>query len=264
MDILESFYTDYDEDARLLERDGSVEFLTTMKYIREIIGNEKKKILDIGAGTGRYSIALEKEGHLVDAIEYTKHNADIMRSKMDDSGAVILYQGTALDLSKLEDECYDITLMFGPMYHLFDKSEKLLALEEAIRVTKNGGYILVAYCMNEATVIQSAFLKEKIKKCFENHIMTDTFKYIAKDVFSLMRIEEIDEINSHFDNICREKIVATDGAAVYIRDCLEQMDEETFDLFMKYHFSICERMDLIGATNHSLDILRKSGSNSEI
>lgn len=263
MDTIEKFYTDYDEEARLAEKDGRVEFLTTMKYIREIAGTEKKRILDIGAGTGRYSIALEKEGHLVDAVEYTKHNADMMRSKMDDSGSIILYRGTALDLSKLEDECYDITLIFGPMYHLFDKSEKLLALKEAIRVTKNGGYILVAYCMNEATVIQSAFQKGKIKECLKNHMMTDTFKYIAKDVFSLMRIEDIDELNTHFDNICRERIVATDGAAIYMRDCLEQMDEETFELFMKYHFSVCERMDLIGATNHCLDVLKKCGSSRD-
>lgn len=261
MDILEEFYTDYDEDARLLKRDGTVEFLTTMKYIREIIGTDKKKILDIGAGTGRYSMALEKEGHLVDAIEYTRHNVGIFHSKMNDSSSINLYHGTALDLSKFEDECYDVTLLFGPMYHLFDESEKLLAFEEAIRVTKNGGYILVAYCMNESTVIQSAFLKGKIKNCIENHIMTDDFKYIAKDVFSLMRLEDIDKLNAQFDNISREKIIALDGAAVYIRDSLEQMDEETFELFIKYHFSVCERMDLIGATNHSLDILKKRRSN---
>lgn len=257
MDQLEEFYTDYDEDARLVERDGHVEFLTTMKYIREAIGTGKKKILEIGAGTGRYSLALEKEGHLVDAVEYTKHNTDIMRSKIDDSSSIILYQGNALDLSKLEDDCYDITLLLGPMYHLFEESDKLLALKEAIRVTKNGGYILVAYCMNEASVIQSAFLLGQIEDSIENQILTEDFRYTAKDVFSLMRIEDIDKLDAHFDNICREKIVATDGAAIYIRDCLEQMDEKTFELFIKYHFSTCERMDLIGATNHCLDILKK-------
>ena len=42
-----------------------------------------------------------------------------------------------------------------------------------------------------------------------------------------------------------------------MRECVDSMDEKIFDIWMKYHLTICERMDLIGATNHSLDILRK-------
>ena len=37
----------------------------------------------------------------------------------------------------------------------------------------------------------------------------------------------------------------------------EEMDEETFEKWLSYHFETCERQDLIGATNHALDILRK-------
>ena len=55
----------------------------------------------------------------------------------------------------------------------------------------------------------------------------------------------------------RVKLVATDGASRYIREYLEEMDEETFGKWLSYHFVTCERQDLIGATNHSLDILRK-------
>ena len=38
---------------------------------------------------------------------------------------------------------------------------------------------------------------------------------------------------------------------------LEEMDDETFEKWLSYHFATCERQDLIGATNHALDILRK-------
>ena len=38
-----------------------------------------------------------------------------------------------------------------------DIFEKLKALSEAVRVTRPNGYILVAYCMNEPTVIQYVF-----------------------------------------------------------------------------------------------------------
>ena len=73
----------------------------------------------------------------------------------------------------------------------------------------------------------------------------------------MIRLEEIDELNAHFPDIKRVKIIAADGATNYMRECIDGMDKATFDVWMKYHFSICERMDLIGATNHSLDILQK-------
>ena len=78
------------------------------------------------------------------------------------------------------------------------------------------------------------------------------------EMVRLEEIDEIDEIDASFKNIQREKIIAADGATNYMRECVDAMDEKTFEIWMKYHLSICERMDLIGATNHSLDILRKN------
>lgn len=64
MNYLENYYANYDEEGRLASKHGQVEFLTTMKYIHKFIsGTEKKKILEAGAGTGRYSIVLAREGH---------------------------------------------------------------------------------------------------------------------------------------------------------------------------------------------------------
>lgn len=80
----------------------------------------------------------------------------------------------------------------------------------------------------------------------------------AKDLFEMVRLEEIDELDASFTNIQRGKIIAADGETNYMRECVDAMDERTFEIWMKYHLSICERMDLIGATNHSLDVLRKN------
>jgi ubiquinone/menaquinone biosynthesis C-methylase UbiE len=59
------------------------------------------------------------------------------------------YQGNALNLKRFEANNFDMTLLFGPMYHLLNFEDKVKALSEAKRVTKPGGIILVAYCMNE-------------------------------------------------------------------------------------------------------------------
>ena len=59
MDYLDQYYSSYREDERLTVRHGQVEYLTTMKYIRETLQDDKEKsILEIGAGTGRYSVTL--------------------------------------------------------------------------------------------------------------------------------------------------------------------------------------------------------------
>ena len=262
MNHLENYYSNYDEEGRLLIRHGQVEYLTTMKYIHDVIGTDKKKILEVGAGTGRYSIALAKEGHTVDALEYTFHNLEIMNSKIEGIENITTHHGTALDLSRFEDETFDITLVLGPMYHMYTKADKEKVLEEAIRVTKKGGYILVAYIMNEATIVQYAFKSDSslnIWELLKNNMLTEDFHCLSeeKDLFEMVRLEEINDLNSKFSEIERIKIIAADGATNYMRECIDEMDDETFEVWMKYHFATCERQDLIGATNHSLDILKK-------
>ena len=54
------------------------------------------------------------------------------------------------------------------------------------------------------------------------------------------------------------KLISTDGATNYQRAMVDEMDDETFRKWLEYHFAICERQDLIGASHHTLDILRKN------
>ena len=42
-----------------------------------------------------------------------------------------------------------------------------------------------------------------------------------------------------------------------MRKIINKMDEETFEIYYKYHLSICEREELLGASSHVLDILKK-------
>ena len=224
MNYIEEYYTNYDEDGRLLSNHGQVEYRTTMKYIHEVAENiGAKKILEVGAGTGRYSIALAKEGFEVDAVELTDHNLQILNSKLEGMQNIRTYQGNALDLSLFSDESFDITLVLGPMYHLYTKEDKLQALKEAVRVTRKGGYILVAYCMNEATMIQFTFKQGNIWDLVDNNMLSDSFRCLseAKDLFEMVRLEEIDELDASFANIQREKIIAADGATNYMRECVD-------------------------------------------
>lgn len=259
MNDLENYYNTYNEDGRLLSRHGQVEYLTTMKYIRESIENTSDPaILEIGAGTGRYSVTLAKQGYRVTAVELIAHNLEILKSKLSDGDPITAIQGNALDLSVLSDNSFDLTMLLGPMYHLYTKADKLQALSEAVRVTKPGGRILVAYCMNEPTVIQYVFGMNKLREVMELQMLTSDWHCISepKDLFELVRTEDIAALNAPFP-VKRLKLVASDGATNYKREYIDAMDDETFAKWMDFHFAICERQDLIGASHHTLDILQK-------
>lgn len=254
---------------RFDSRHGQVEYRVSMKYIHmyldeaaaRIAGEEagaarsQVRLLDIGAGTGRYSVALAEEGYDVTAVELVRYNLGVLKKK---ASSVKAMQGNAMNLKKLESDSFDVTLLFGPMYHLFGFEDKRKALHEAKRVTKPGGVILVAYCMNEYGVITYGFKERHVLECMEQKRFTDDFQTISspETIYDYMRIEDINALNEA-EGLERIRIISPDGPANYIRPFLNQLSEEEFELFVRYQMAVCERADLIGAGAHTTDILRK-------
>lgn len=255
---LTEYYNNYDEDGRLTSKHGQVEFLTTMKYINRFL-KKGMRILEVGAGTGRYSLEIAEKGFQVNAIELIQHNIDILKSKITENYNIDVRQGNAINLSCYDNETFDITLVLGPLYHLFNEEDKKQAISEAIRVTKKEGIVFVSYCMNEATIVGWGFQKGNILEGIQSGIVDgDTFKCLSNPslLFEMYRKEEIDELMSSYDTE-RLHFVATDLLTNHMRNTIDEMDEKMFETYLKYHFSICERTDLIGITHHSLDIFRK-------
>lgn len=255
---LTQYYGSYDENGRLDSKRGRVEFLTTLRYIEKYL-RPGMRILEIGAATGRYSHYFARQGYRVDAVELVEHNIAIFKENTQPGEAVTVTQGNAKNLTGFADETYDITLLLGPMYHLFTEEEKLQALSEAIRVTKKGGVVFAAYCMGDASVLMYGFVRghihEIIEKCMLDPVTFQTFSK-PWDLFELHRKEDIDALRSRFP-VTQLHFLATDGYANHMRQTLAEMDEETFGLFLRYHFATCERLDMIGYSNHTLDIFRK-------
>ena len=256
--VLTQYYEGYDEDGRLNSSYGMVEYLTTLRYIEKYL-KPGMRILEIGAATGRYSHYFAQQGYQVDAVELVAHNVEIFQKNTKPGENITITQGNAKDLTVFESDTYDITLLLGPMYHLFTEEEKLQALSEAIRVTKKGGVIFCAYCMGDASVLLYGFVRGEIHNIIEKCMLDPvTFKTFSKpwDLFELHRKEDIDALRSRF-NVTQLHFLATDGYANHMRQTLAEMDEDTFQLFLRYHFATCERTDMIGYSNHTLDVFRK-------
>ena len=247
-----TYYNKFNEEKRLNTKHGQVEYLTAIKYLEKYLKNGDK-IIDIGAGTGKYSKYFMDKGYDVTAVELVKHNLRIIESK-----GIKSYLGNATNLNKFDDNSFDITILFGPMYHLISMDDKIKALSEAKRITKKGGYIFISYCVNEYAIITHGFIDNNIKEAIKNNEIDNEYKITTKnnDLYSFVRIEDIDYLKDKLD-LKREIIISQDGCTEYIKKVINKMDDETFNLFLDYHFKTCERKELLGAGRHILDILKK-------
>ena len=263
MQLLEDYYSNYDEEGRLeTTPHGRIEFATTMHYVERYL-TPGARVLEVGAGTGRYSCSIAEKGYQVDALELTSHNIRIFKEKVNPAWNINIHQGNALDLSIFTDNTFDITLVLGPMYHLYTEQDKHQAISEALRVTKPGGVLFVAYVISDAAILEDDFMRNRwdiTEKMTEGKIDPITFATSSdpEDIFELVRKEDIDQLMTAF-NVERLHYVATEGISRMLRESLETMSEERFALYQRYHLAICERPDMVGMTAHSLDIFQKLG-----
>lgn len=144
------------------------------------------------------------------------------------------------------------------MYHLISFEDKVKALNEAKRVIKDNGYIFISYYMNDYAIMKHGFIDKNIKVAFEKKNVNEEFHVVSKenDLYSFVTMEEIDKLKNEC-KLVREKIISQDGLTDYFRREINSLDEKEFNLYLKYHFSICEKYEFLGTSSHVLDILKK-------
>lgn len=250
---IEKHYNKHPEDLRLQRRHGIVEFETTMHHIQRLLPSGMH-LLDIGAGTGRYTSALMKKGYKMKAVELVRRNIEVFL-KREPTADVI--QGDARNMPFIPSSSSDATLLLGPLYHLIGEEEKLKALNEAKRVTKPGGLIFVAYLMNEYSILSYCFDEDRISDLMSRGVVDSEFHIQAHqdELYDYVRLEDINRLNEKA-GLERVTIFSPDGASDYMRTRLNKMNDETFALFIEYQKTISERSDLIGAGSHVVDVVR--------
>ncbi len=257
-EILDNYYSEWNEDDRLLSRFGQVEFLTTIRFVEKYL-KPGMKILEVGAGTGRYSHYFARKGYTVHAVELVERNIVGFKENTLPNEAVTIVQGDAVNLCMVEDNAYDIVLYLGPMYHLSAESERKAAVREALRVTKPNGKIFMAYILNEMTVINYFFRNGYINETEERESILSSnwrFQENKRKHLAFYRIEDVNALMSEFD-VNRLHLVGTEMISGAMRELLLSMSDEEFVHYTEYIYSICERTDMIGMSGHLLDIFEK-------
>ena len=246
-------YELFNEDTRLNHSKAArVEFLTTVRYIEQYL-NPGDKILDIGAGAGEYSLYFARNGYEVSAVELSESNIRAFRRKITEQDRIDLVQGNAMDLSRYGDNTFDIVLLFGPLYHLRKDADKQKCIAEAKRVCKPGGKIFFAFISNDMVILTEFSYRPDYFTAGDYNKETfrlDDFPFVFHTVDRCREILRAGGIR-----ILKE--VASDGVSELMGEKINALDEDGYRQYLRYHYYICEKPELLGMSNHLLFIGEK-------
>ena len=246
--LVQEIYRRKPEEGRIESTNaGRVEFLTTVRYIEKYL-TPGERILDVGAGTGAYSLYFARKGYRVSALELADTNIAAFRAKLNGEETIDLVQGNALDLSRYESASFDVVLLFGPLYHLHSEEDQLQCITEAKRVCKPDGKIFFAFISNDMVILT-------MQQLHSDYLLSGDYD---KETFQLEDFPFVFHTVSHCRQlleksgvqICHE--VASDGASELLKDLVNSMDEATYRQYLRYHFYICEKPEFLGMSNHLL------------
>ena len=246
-------YDIFNEDVRLNHSKAArVEFLTTVRYIEKYL-REGDKILDIGAGAGEYSLYFARNGYKVSALELADANIAAFKKKLTPEDKIDLVQGNALDLSCYADKSFNIVLLFGPLYHLKNDEDKHRCISEAKRVCKDNGKIFFAFISNDFVFLTE--FEYDVNYFSSGDYNRETFKlndfpFVFHTVDAARKLLVDGGVNLLHE-------VASDGASELLAARINKMSDEDYAQYLRYHFYICEKPELLGMTNHLLFIGEK-------
>ncbi len=256
-------YTGFPEGKRLTyTRAHETEFIVTMHYLHKFL-SPGAKIADVGAGGGTYTKALADEGYTVDAVELTPRYVEEMNTILAGNNNVRVYEGNAKDLSFLKDNEYDVVLLMGPIYSIKDFEERTRACREALRIAKPGGVVFVAFCLQDAPLIHEIFMSENPADEIKTIGYDRENAKVTDNTGSSRILDTIAAVDKLTDAVCAESNArrgcrfAQDGLSQIIGKSVNSMDEESFSEWIQYLIATAERPDLMGFSDHVVQVLEK-------
>ncbi len=159
-----SFYRQSEESKRLTDTVlGQLEFVRTQEIITRYLPPAPAVVLDIGGGSGPYACWLAKKGyevHLVEPVDLHVKQAKEASKQQAETPIASVSLGDARSLHFREFSA-DAALLLGPLYHLIDEGDRLLALREAHRTLQNRGIIFAAGISRFAPLLD-CFFQDKL------------------------------------------------------------------------------------------------------
>jgi ubiquinone/menaquinone biosynthesis C-methylase UbiE len=151
---VEAHYLETKESERLTGAHGELERLRTMEILTRVLRPAPAVIFDIGGAAGAYAFSLSERGYVVHLIDPVEVHLDQAKARSKSSGITLgsITKGDARCLSAPSDTA-DAVLLLGPLYHLVERADRLMALREAHRILKSQGVLIAAAISRFASLV---------------------------------------------------------------------------------------------------------------
>ena len=271
-DIRNLYSTYWTHELTRLNRDPyhTLEFNTTFRFLDKYLPKEGL-ILDAGGGTGIYSIALAKRGYDVVLLDYSKENLRAARREIERAGVGErvkgVMEGTITSLEEFGEGTFDAVLCLGgPLSLVHGRRNRLKAMSDLIGVAKRGAPIFISV-MNRYGAI--AIFPNKSP----DEVGTSNFINLATKgedtMFPFHRMGDYychwftpEELETDFTSSGPVKVVAKaglEGLGAPSERAINDLNrnKEAWENWMKVHYALCTKQEVIGASMHVLIVGKK-------
>lgn len=145
-DIAAMYNSDPEKEHSRLER-HQLEYDLTLRFLQQYLPS-KGSILEVGAATGRYTVALANQGYRLTAVDLSAALIERCRKNIVKEGLeeqVRFVVADARNLGKVQEKEFDAALLMGPLYHLVEEEDRKIALKEAFDRLRTGGILVSSF-----------------------------------------------------------------------------------------------------------------------
>lgn len=257
------YYNQKEQKDRLVKGIFQLEYIRTIEIIERYLTSNPLIIYDIGCGGGNYASYFAKKNHIVSVLDpIPKHiaQAKLLSDTQPTTPIKSFSIGDARDLP-FQDNSADVVLLLGPLYHLLEKQERIVALKESKRVLKKRGVLIASYVTRLATTfLEGVALNMFARPDFvvKAKEMAKTGKIQGNDFFTDAYCHDPREIKPEIRKagLSCEKIIPIEGIGCVLPnfdDWWNNRRQELIDLVKEYE----NIPTIIGLSSHLISILRK-------
>jgi S-adenosylmethionine-dependent methyltransferase len=242
------------------------EFAVTLKAFGEFLPKSPCSVLDIGGGPGRYAIELAQQGYVVTLLEISSESLKLAQEKAREARVSLagFIHASALDLGELDSNSFDAVLLMGPLYHLLSQTERVQAIQEAMRVLKPSGRLFAAFITRFAPFRYVAngepdwLIKnqEYARQLLETGVhdqppttFTQAYYVHPGEVLSLMESQNL-------RTLC---LIGCEGIVAGHDGKVNELTGEAWEAWADLNYKLGQDPTLYGASDHLLYVGEKSG-----